>query len=58
MEHKITYEIKGEGFNEHHTPICSCGWRGIGYANYNSWKSTNIKAQEDKHLKEVKNEKR
>jgi hypothetical protein len=58
MLNKVTVESKGEGMNETMTPVCTCGWRGIGYAAYNNWQHTlvhdQINAHKEFHSKEEK----
>ena len=51
--HILQRDVKGAGILETITPVCSCGWRGIGYAAHNDWQMTNVREQEVKHLQTV-----
>ena len=50
VEHKTEIETNGEGMNELMTPVCSCGWRGIGYEAHNDWQWKNVQDQINGHL--------
>ena len=56
MKHKIGTIKEGSGITEKITPICSCGWKGIGYEAHNDYQYTLVKDQQLEHLKKVKNE--
>jgi hypothetical protein len=48
--HILNRDVKGTGILETITPVCSCGWHGIGYAAHNDYQMTNVREQEIKHL--------
>jgi len=48
--HILSREKTGSGMDEKITPICSCGWRGIGYAAHNDYQMTNVREQEQDHV--------
>ena len=50
--HNITRDSKGQGMDQSITPICSCGWKGYAEEAHNDYMYTNLKEQEDKHLKD------
>lgn len=58
MNHIVTFESKGLGFTELHTPVCTCGWKGRGLENYNDWKWTILNEQKQEHLDKVSNDNR
>lgn len=53
QEHIIDRLLEGKGLDEVMTPVCSCGWKGRGYAAYNNWQHTNVQEQIDEHLESL-----
>lgn len=51
--HILHRDVKGTGILETITPVCSCGWIGIGYAAHNDYQISNVRDQEKKHLHTV-----
>jgi hypothetical protein len=54
--HILRRAVSGKGMDETITPICSCGWHGIGYASHNDYQMTNVREQEIKHLHDKQSE--
>jgi hypothetical protein len=52
--HNTSTISSGSGITECLTPVCSCGWKGIGYEAHNDWQHTLVKEQIAKHKAEVK----
>lgn len=54
MQHSLKREYAGRNESRTITPTCSCGWRGVGYAAYNDYQNTMVRAQEAYHIKQTK----
>ena len=55
MKHELKRIYKGEGITtEMMTPTCSCGWVGRGYEAYNTYPHSNVRKQEEEHIKNTK----
>jgi len=54
--HITSIKSEGSGFMEKKTPVCTCGWVGIGYEAYCNWQHTLVTDQTIAHLKEATRE--
>jgi hypothetical protein len=53
MKHEISRVYEGVGITQKITPVCSCGWVGIGYEAHNDWQYTLIREQETAHVQKT-----
>jgi hypothetical protein len=51
--HNFIRDSKGQGMDQSVTPICSCGWKGYAEEAHNDYMYTNLKEQEEKHIKDA-----
>lgn len=51
--HALTRESTGTGMGDTVTAVCSCGWRGTPRFGYDDFQSTNVRADEVRHLSHV-----
>lgn len=50
--HKLDRQHSGEGIERVTVPTCSCGWKGWPEYAHNDYMYTNLREQEEKHLKD------
>jgi hypothetical protein len=51
MRHELKRESAGKAEMGSITPTCSCGWRGHTEYAYNDYQHTNVKEQENDHIR-------
>ena len=53
MKHELKRERAGKAEMGSITPTCSCGWRGLTEYAYNDYCYTNVREQEDNHIRKA-----
>ena len=49
MKHETSIKHEGKGISHKMTPVCSCGWEGVGYTADNDYQHVNVKDQMTEH---------
>ena len=50
IEHEMTLEHGGAGFDGWIIPVCKCGWKGGKHYAHNDYQHSNAKEQWDRHF--------